>query len=478
MALNSFFLQGSQSEQRLIQSLINEQLQIYGVDVVYLPRKIINKDTIFTEIQSSEFTDTFQLEAYVNTYEGYTGAGDIMTKFGMSLKDELIVTISKERFEDFISPFLSSFPSSEIEVSGRPREGDLIYFPLGKRIFEVKFVEHEKPFYQLGKTYVYELQCELFELEDEMGGWNQTSTTTEEIDDTLSDQGYITTLKTISIGSTATVGLSTSVGYVRKIYLNDDGYGYTKVPQVSIGTAPEGGLNATAVAITTELGGVYSVKEILMTSTGAGYTETPTVTIIPTSETINGVGSTSYGVGAAATAQIVTDYAGVRIVSIANSGGGYPIAPNIVFTAPNQMAGLGTAFGTVSITDDGGVNQVYITDAGYGYTSFTSKATITAPPVISGVGTYNFNEIVTGSISGATGRVKSWDVGNNILKLGATNGTFVAGDVAVGSDSEANYSIDYVESAEFADKYDKGDEIEKEADSILDFSESNPFGDY
>ena len=162
MALNPFFLQGSQSEQRLIQSLINEQLQIYGVEVMYLPRKIVNKDNIFTEIESSKFDDSFAIEAYVNTYEGYTGAGDVMTKFGMSLKDELTITISKERFEDFITPFLGSLPESEIEVSTRPREGDLIYFPLGKRLFEIKFVEHEKPFYQLGKTYVYSLQCELF----------------------------------------------------------------------------------------------------------------------------------------------------------------------------------------------------------------------------------------------------------------------------------------------------------------------------
>ena len=154
MALNPFFLQGSQSEQRLIQDLINEQLQIYGVEVIYLPRKIVKKDSLFTELESSKFDDNFALEAYVNTYEGYDGAGDIMTKFGMSLKDELVVTISKERFEDFIAPFLATLPESEVEVTTRPREGDVIYFPLGKRLFEVKFVEHEKPFYQLGKTYV------------------------------------------------------------------------------------------------------------------------------------------------------------------------------------------------------------------------------------------------------------------------------------------------------------------------------------
>ena len=115
MALNPFFLQGSQSEQGLVQQLVNEQLKIYGVDVTYLPRKIVNKDTIFTEVESSKFDDSYTIEAYVNTYEGYTGAGDIMTKFGMSLKDELVVTISKERFEDFISPFLESLPEDEIE---------------------------------------------------------------------------------------------------------------------------------------------------------------------------------------------------------------------------------------------------------------------------------------------------------------------------------------------------------------------------
>ena len=155
MALNSFFLQGSQGEQRLLQDLINEQLSMYGVEVLYLPRKLINTDNIFREVESSAFNDNFAIEAYVNTYEGYTGAGDIMTKFGMSLKDDLVVTISKERFEDFISPFLLTMPEGEINVATRPREGDLIYFPLGQRMFEIKFVEHEKPFYQLQKNYVY-----------------------------------------------------------------------------------------------------------------------------------------------------------------------------------------------------------------------------------------------------------------------------------------------------------------------------------
>ena len=476
MSLNPFFLQGSQSEQRLVQNLINEQLQIYGVEVVYLPRKIVKKDQILTEIQSSSFNDNFLIEAYVNTYDGYSGAGDVLTKFGMSLKDELTVTISRERFEDFISPFLGGLPADEIEVSTRPSEGDLIFFPLGKRLFEIKFVEHEEPFYQLGKNYVYQLKCELFELQDEIGGWNELTRTTQTIDDTLVDQGYITSLQLISIGSTATVGITTTTGYIRNIILNNDGFDYSKTPTVSISTAPSGGVNATAVAITTSVLGSQSVKEILLTNPGAGYTVTPTITIVSASSTITGVGSTSYGVGAAATAVLVTDSAGIGVISIASSGSGYARNPTIFFNTPTS--GIGTAVGRVSISTDGFVTQTFLEDAGIGYTSGTGIATISPPPVITGVGTYIFNEQITGSISGAKGRVKSWDTSNNILKLGTTDGTFIAGDVAIGSTSNARFTVDFIESAEFADKYDKGDEIESEADDIIDFSEGNPFGTF
>ena len=122
MALNPYFLQGSSAEQRLVQDLVNEQLKIFGVEVTYIPRKFVNKASIIEEVQASKFDDNFSIEAYVNTYEGYAGAGDVLTKFGMSLRDEVTLTISKERFEDFISPFMSA--SDDIELSSRPREGD------------------------------------------------------------------------------------------------------------------------------------------------------------------------------------------------------------------------------------------------------------------------------------------------------------------------------------------------------------------
>lgn len=252
MALNPFFLQGSPGEQRLIQELINEQLRMYGVEVTYIPRKFVKKETIIEEVTSSKFDDNFLLEAYINTYEGHSGAGDILTKFGMSLRDEVTLVISRERFEDFIAPFLNSMDEDEIEVATRPREGDLIYFPLGQRLFEVKFVEHEQPFYQLGKLYTYELKCELFEYEDEV-----LDTSIDEIDKTIQNIGNIISLQLFSTGAQAAVSPSLSSGYVRKVFLTNDGYGYRTPPVVAISSAPSGGVNATAVAITTYRGGVY-----------------------------------------------------------------------------------------------------------------------------------------------------------------------------------------------------------------------------
>jgi hypothetical protein len=463
MALNPFFLQGSPGEQRLVQDLINEQLKIYGIDVIYIPRKFVRKQTIIREIQSSKFDDNYAIEAYINNYDGYSGQGDILSKFGMSLRDELSLIISKERFEDFISPFLEGESSDEIVLSSRPREGDLIYFPLGQRIFEVKFVEHEVNFYQLGKLYMYELKCELFEYEDEMGGWNNINTTVDEIDSRLENQGYITTLKLISFGEQATGIAYTTTGYIRKVVLTNDGYDYTSPPIVAISSAPAGGINATAVAITTSKAGIYSVKEILLTNSGAGYTVTPTITL-------SGVGS-----GASATCVLVTNSVGIRSVGPLIVGSGYPVSPAIRFSSP--LSGVGTAIGRVSISTTGNITQILLSDAGIGYTSGIG-VTISPPPILTGIGTFIFNEIVTGSISGAKARVKTWNKDQNILKVGTTDGTFMPADIIVGSASSARYSIDYIENAKFEDKYEDNDQIEKEADLIVDFTEKNPFGNY
>lgn len=463
MALNPFFLQGSPNEQRLVQELINEQLRIYGVEVVYIPRKFVRRETILKEISSSKFNDNFALEAYINNYEGYSGQGDILTKFGMSLKDELSLIISKERYEDFIAPFLETESDEEIVLSSRPREGDLIYFPLGQRLFEVKFVEHEQPFYQLGKLYVYELKCELFEYEDEV-----IDTSIDEIDTQVQDEGYITTLSLIGLGRTATATATIGTGYIKQITLNNDGYGYTSQPVVSISSAPFGGTNAIAEAITEVKSGFYSIKQIVLKNAGIGYTSEPIITI------------TGNGTGAAATCGIETSQSGVISITLTDNGVGYSTAP-LVSIIGNIGLGVTATVTSSTVGTAQSVSSIKITNPGIGYTT-APQVVINPPPILTGIGTYLFNEIITGSRSGTTARVKSWDFDTKILKVSFVNNVipngFFPGETIVGSISNAQYSVNTYDNWNPYDKYGDNLQIQTEADLILDFSESNPFGSY
>jgi hypothetical protein len=463
MALNPFFLQGSPGEQRLVQDLINEQLKIYGVDVIYIPRKFVRKQTIIREIQSSKFDDNYAIEAYINNYDGYSGQGDILSKFGVNLKDELSLVISKERFEDFISPFLGTTDTDEIILASRPREGDLVYFPLGQRLFEVKFVEHEVNFYQLGKLYMYELKCELFEYEDEV-----IDTTIDEIDTQIKDEGYITTLQLIGAGSTSTAYAVINTGYIREIFLNNDGYNYTSTPIVAITSAPSGGINASAVAITTNKSGIRSIQSVILTNAGAGYTIAPTITFI-------GGG----GTGAAATCSIETSLSGISRFVVTNNGNGYVTSPSVNIAG---SVGIGQTAVASSIVGTGqSISSIRVVNPGAGYT-VAPTVTIAPPPVLSGIGTYIFNEEVFGSISGTRGRVKSWDFDTKVLKVSfvdnAATKEFYPGELIVGAASSAIYSVQSYDTWDQYDKYSENVEIENAAEGIVDFSESNPFGTF
>jgi len=474
MALNPFFLQGTSSEQRLVQDLINEHLTIHGVEITYIPRKFVQRDTILNEVQSSKFDDNFAIEAYVNNFDGYGGSGDVLTKFGMSLKDEVTLTISRDRFEDFIAPFMGGLDDGtgegEIILSTRPREGDLIYFPLGERLFEVKFVEHENPFYQLGKNYVYELQCELFEYEDEV-----IDTSIDAIDTQVSDEGYITSLQLVGYGRTATATANITQGYIRNLFLNNDGSGYTSAPTVAISTSPTGqvGDNATAIGVLTTRANVTSIEKILMTNAGAGYTVAPSITI-------TGGG----GIGAAATCSIETAQQGVFRLVVIDSGVGYSTAPSITIGSPPVGAAV-TAVGIASIGRSGSdmvVKSIYMGDPGIGYTA-APTVTIANPPQLTGVGTYIYNEIVIGELSRTEARVRNWDQDTKILKIGnvgigSTARGFANGEAILGRESGASYSVDVFNNYDQDDKYNQGDEFELEADKIIDFTQSNPFGTY
>ena len=470
MALNPHFLQGSRGEQRLIQSLVNEHLKIYGIDVTFIPRKFVNQSTIIEEVTASKFDDNFLIEAYVENYDGYAGAGDVLTKFGMSLRDEVTLVISKERFEEFIAPFMDS--GDDFELSSRPREGDLVFFPLGQRLFEIKFVEHEEPFYQLGSNYVYKLKCELFEYEDEV-----IDTSIEAIDTQVEDVGYIADLQLVGIGITALATPVVATGVVREIFLNNDGSGFTGTPIIGFSTSPSGlsGSTATAVAITSTRANVTSIESILITNAGFGYTEAPTITI-----------SGGGGTGAAATCSINTASNGIVRFTITQTGVGYGTAPTVTIGVPAGATAADRATGITSIGIDPSsgfnrVNSIFITNAGAGYTG-GETVTIADPETISGVGTYLFNEIVQGMRSGTQARVKSWDVDTGILQvgnigIGTTTTSFFAGEDIKGLTSGALFSVSNFDD-DTDDKYNEGDIFESEADLLIDFSESNPFGSF
>ena len=466
MALNPHFLQGSRGEQRLVQSLINEHLKIYGVEVTFIPRKFVNQSTIIEEVQASKFDDNFLIEAYVENYDGYTGAGDVLTKFGMSLRDEVTLTISKERFEEFIAPFMEA--DDDIELSSRPREGDLVFFPLGQRLFEIKFVEHEEPFYQLGSNYVYKLKCELFEYEDEV-----IDTDIAAIDTQVDDVGYVVDLQLIGIGRTAQAQAVINTGSISEIFLNNDGSGFLSAPLVSISTSPNtlSGSDATAVAFTTSRANITSVEKILITNAGFGYTEAPTITF-------TGGG----GTGAAATCSINTSSNGVVRYIVTDGGIGFGTAPTVTVSGGGGTGAVGLA--SIGINDTQGFNEVkniFVTNSGQNYTS-TPTVTISDPETISGLGNYHFNEVVQGMRSGTQARVKNWDKDTGILKvgnvgIGTTTTSFFPGEDVKGLESGAVYTVS-VFSDDTTDKYNEGDIFESEADLIIDFSESNPFGSY
>jgi len=462
MALNPFFLQGSKGEQGLVQDLVNEQLRMYGIECHYIPRKLVTSSTIMKEVTESKFEQAFPLETYLMNTDGYAGQGDILTKFGVRVTDEATFVISKERFEESVAPFLEQ--DDDYTLSNRPKEGDLIFFPLGKRIFEIKFVEHERPFYQLQKNYVYQLQCELFEYEDEVIDTNVNS-----IDEVVQTDGYIARLILSDVGSTATANATLNFGAVQQIFVQNDGYGYLAAPTVSISTSP--GVDATAVAIMTERSGIgtaKSIDRILLINPGGGYIGIPTVTV-------PGTGIATAG---------ITTLGSVGIVTITSGGSGYTTTPNVaITTAPSG----GTDATAEAVMVGGTISAIRISNAGSGYTT-APTITVGAATTIAD-GNYIFNETVqVSSDSSETARVKVWDAGSRTLDVSMlTKMQFQVGEKIKGLESGAEYVIlsvdydtpnDYPNSQFKANQYNDNADFETEADAILDFSEGNPFGTF
>jgi hypothetical protein len=456
MATNSYFTQGTASEQGLIQDLVDEQIKIFGKDVKYMPRTLVDRDSIFNEDAMSTFDSAHEIEAYVANVDGFTGDGDLFSKFGVRISDQATFIVSRRRFTEAVDD------NATLVVEGRPNEGDLIYFPLAKKIFEIKFVEHEAPFYQLNNLYVWEIRCELFEYSDE--DFETGDATIDAIETTFANSIAVTLQSggsgNFSVGESVftrlyypTAGSTLSGITVDSVTVTDGGFGYTSAPTVVFGSPGQVTGIANSASLSTISGnGTGSI--------GTGYSNG---TIVDT-EAITGSGAGlririyTNGSGSVYSASIISyergyGYAQDDILRIVGGNNDAYIKITSTVTGPGTQA-----TGTATISGSGLVTAVTVTNAGQGYS--------TAPVVA-----------FSRSPAEKTGEVKSWDSANRKLTVinrsGDLTGTLDGGTSNAQWDVEQYSTIDNASS-----DFDQNKYIETTADGFLDFTEGNPFGEF
>ncbi len=183
MSPTNFYFQsgntsGTTNEQRLIEDLILESISIYGHDVFYLPRTVVKLDNLFLEDVISQFTQAYPIEMYLANVTGWEGDREVFTKFGIEVRDKATFIVAKRRWEDSVAS-----EAQQLQLPDRPAEGDLLYLPKTDAMFEIKYVEHLDPFFQVGKFYIYSLQCELYQFSSEA-----VQTGIDEIDDDFQEK--------------------------------------------------------------------------------------------------------------------------------------------------------------------------------------------------------------------------------------------------------------------------------------------------
>ncbi len=195
MPTNSYFRNfDAKNEQELLHSLVSEAIQIYGYDVSYIPRTLVNEDTILGEDSTSEYKDAHSVEMFIKSVDGFEGEGDLISKFGLEVRDQIVFSLARRAWEG-------------LDIGTRPKEGDLIYFPLTEKLFQIMFVEHETPFYQTGALPTFDLTCELFTYSDE-----KIDTGIEEVDVIEQKQSLVRTFELTSVSGTFTEGETVTGG--------------------------------------------------------------------------------------------------------------------------------------------------------------------------------------------------------------------------------------------------------------------------
>jgi len=184
----------AKNDQELLHSLVTESIQVTGYDVNYIPRTLVNEDTILGEDSISEYKDAYSVEMYIKSVDGFEGEGDLVSKFGLEVRDQIIFSMSRRAWEG-------------LDIGVRPKEGDLIYFGLTSKLFQILFVEHETPFYQAGALPTFDLTCELFTYSDEA-----MDTGVNEIDVVEQKQSFVRTFELSSVSGTFTEGETVTGG--------------------------------------------------------------------------------------------------------------------------------------------------------------------------------------------------------------------------------------------------------------------------
>jgi len=259
---NVYFTQGTRGEQSLVEDLIIESLRIYGNEVMYIPRTLVSKDEILGEDRLSEFKSAFPIEMYFENVDSFGGQGAFIQKFGLMVEQSATLVVARRRWEQFVGRYgVTTVPS-------RPNEGDLIYFPLSKGLFEIKFVQHQDPFYQLGKLYVYKLQIELFQY------------ASEAIDTGIPAIDTFESLKTFNTNTTRNPN-----GQITQIVMTSNGSGYTNA---TVNTTSSSGYGAVLTPVISN----GQITSITIQNVGNHYQTPPVLDIV------------GDGIGAAATAII------------------------------------------------------------------------------------------------------------------------------------------------------------------------------
>ena len=400
---NVYFDHDYPEEQYLVEDLIIEALGVYGQPTYYIPRGVIRDDEILNE-EYSRFTDAYAIEMYIENTSGFEGEGTLLSKFGLEIRDQATFILSKRRFRGLVS-----IDSNAIREE-RPREGDLVYLPLSNALFEIKFVEHEQPFYQMNDLPTYKLQCELFEYSHE-----------------------------------------------------DIDTGIASIDQFETEHATRVVLSIAADAGTSGFSPREEIRQRIQASKESNC---------------------------AATALVDVSTGEVTGVRIDESGFGYESAPEVNFPIP--LTGS-IAQGTATINDDGEVTGISVTDPGAGYTGDVEIDNIEESPVedrpeVNIVGEVaSFTRTQTG-VSGSEDTLADLEVVGVRADDGSLSEFIPNGENIASVTQEVNdtgWSIQKIYDQTDIDKYIPSDvddfadnsSYEIEAEQILDFSVSNPFGD-